>query len=430
MRSILRPLGLLAVASATAVSLAGCNGTEGGSSAGSINVYLAQIPWSETLREHVSEFEEDTGISVNLTVLGDTQLAQQYQVMFNAGSADADVAMIMSSVEFPRYVDNGWLSDISSKVTADPEWDWEDFSEPARRSVTDGEGAVRAVPLVSERIVLVYRKDLLEDAGLEVPTTFEELDEAAAALTDPASGQYGFATRANGSVGVPGAAGFVFGYGGDWTSSSGDSALDSEPVVDGVSFYGHLLRDYGAPGAMNMGWSEAVALFNQGKVAFLSEADTLFPNVLDPAASRVADSVGFAAFPAGPAGHRVASYTPWSLSIPEASDEDEAAWRFIQWATSPDMSRLMLSEVQPVTRESAWADDEAAAAFPEEIASLIRDDSDIEYVGHASPQVINISKSREIVGSMLATAISGGDVEEAARTANDELQALVDSESK
>src|SRR5690606_18966 len=136
------------------------------------------------------------------------------------------------------------------------------------------------------------------------------------------------------------------------------------------------------------------------------------------------------AFPAGPAGHRVASYTPWSLSIPESSQKADLAWKFIEWATSAEMSKTMLAAGQPTTRESAWADGEASAAFPEEIAALVREDSGIDYVGYASPQVVNISKSRDIVGTVLATAISGGDIESAARAANSELEALIESESK
>lgn len=430
MRKLSRYLRALSVVSAVTITMTACSGTESDAAERSINVYLAQHSWTDTIQELIPEFENETGISVNLTTLGESQLAQQYQVMFNSGSSEADVAMIMSSVEMPRYVRNGWLADITENVTRDPDWDWADFSQTSREAVTGPEGAVRAVPLLSERFVLIYRKDLLAEAGLAVPSTFEELEYAATTLTDAAAGQYGFVTRGNASVAVPAAASFVFGYGGDWTNPSGDSAVSTSPVVDGVTYFGNLLGKYGPPGALNMGWAEATAVFQQGKVAIAAESDALFANFLDSDASSVADSVGFAAFPAGPEGHRVASYVPWSLSIPESSEKDDLAWQFIQWATSKENSRTLLSKQKPVTRESAWADEEAASAYPAEIASLIRETSDIEYVDHASPQVINISQSRDIVGSMIATAISGGDVKDASVTANSKLQALIDSEKK
>ncbi len=53
-----------------------------------------------------------------------------------------------------------------------------------------------------------------------------------------------------------------------------------------------------------MSWPEAMAIFTQGKAAFYTEADSLYKNATDPAKSKVADKVGFAALPAGPAGSK------------------------------------------------------------------------------------------------------------------------------
>ena len=47
------------------------------------------------------------------------------------------------------------------------------------------DGATYGIPYYSHAQVMWYRTDLLEQAGLEVPTTWDELYDAAVALTNP-----------------------------------------------------------------------------------------------------------------------------------------------------------------------------------------------------------------------------------------------------
>ena len=66
------------------------------------------------------------------------------------------------------------------------------FSEKALADMTV-DGATYGIPYYSHAQVMWYRTDLLEQAGLEVPTTWDELYDAAVALTNPDEGLYGCA---------------------------------------------------------------------------------------------------------------------------------------------------------------------------------------------------------------------------------------------
>lgn len=53
-----------------------------------------------------------------------------------------------------------------------------------------------------------------------------------------------------------------------------------------------------------MSLEQALPIFAQGKAAFFIDVDAVYTSILDPKVSVVRDTIGFAPFPAGPAGAR------------------------------------------------------------------------------------------------------------------------------
>ena len=112
---------------------------------------------------------------MELTQLGEDQLSDQYNVKLNAGSDEIDVMMYRPLQEGKAFAKNGYLADLTDKVSSDSGWDWKDFQDgPVKATTYDGK--VVGVPIITEREVLYYRKDLLQAAGLQVPKTMEELE--------------------------------------------------------------------------------------------------------------------------------------------------------------------------------------------------------------------------------------------------------------
>lgn len=408
--------------------LAGCSsGGQGDDAAAPVNVYLAQHAWVDSLKKHLGDFEAESGRTSNITELGENQLQQQYQVKLNAGADDIDVMMFNVSNQGAQLISNGWLADLQSRVSKDG-FDWEDFYTPSREMVTGDAGEVWGIPLVSERVVLYYRKDLFESAGIAAPTTFDELAAAAEALHDPDGGVYGFVARGKGNPAVTPMANILYGYGLDWYDEDRQSLLADPKAVEAFTFYGDLLRNFGPPGVLNMDWPQAVAVFQQGQAAMYIEADSLFANFTDPEASRVVDTVGYAPMPAGPVRHAASNITSWGLGMAASSPDEERGWSFLSWATSAGTMAEILKDNNPVTRASAWADPEASSNYPSELVKVINDPGDIEYITHTAPPVVNVGRARDTIGTVISTAINGGDVAAAAEAANVEFQAQLDSE--
>ena len=197
--------------------------------------------------------------------------------------------------EGKAFAKNGYLADLTSKVSADADWDWKDYQEgPVKATTADGK--VVGVPIITEREVLYYRKDLLKAAGLEVPKTMDELEAAAKAIKASSPDTAGFVARTGKSAAVTQFSSFLYSFGGDFTDASGKSAVNTDAAKKAYAFYGGLIKNYGpANVSTDMSWPEAMAIFTQGKAAFYTEADSLYKNATDPAKSKVADTVGFAA---------------------------------------------------------------------------------------------------------------------------------------
>lgn len=424
---------------ATAVSVlsvaalvAACGGnsdsaSDDGEGGGTLRVTLSNHPWTTVIEDKIAEFEEQSGIDVETSVLGEDQLSDQYNVKLNAGADDLDVMMFRPLQEAKMFSRNGWLLPLDDRIEeAGEEFDWEDFQESTRTAATTAEGIV-GVPIVTEQEILYYRKDLLDAAGLDVPTTFDELTAAARTIQEENDGVYGFVARGQRAAAITQFSSYLFGYGGDF-DEDGKATIDTPEMRQAYETYGGLLRDYGPPGVTNMSWKEASAIFQQGQAAFYTDASVFYANIIDPEQSRVVDQVGFAQMPGGPAGSNPYSIPSWALGINPNSQNADAAWEFIQWATSPEMVKQVQMEAVAGARDSVWADDEATAGFPAELAEVLIA-SAAAGVDHDRPVVVEVGKARDIVGGPLIALLEGQDFEAAVTQAQSEYQALLDDEA-
>ena len=419
------------LAVAAAVGLSACGGG-GEDSAGSktVRVTLANHVWTENIKKALPEFEKESGLKVELTQLGEDQLSDQYNVKLNAGTSELDVMMYRPLQEGKQFAKNGYLADLTEKVKSNQEWDWSDF-QPGPVQATTYEEKVVGVPLITEQEVLYYRKDLLEKAGYtNPPKTLDELKEMAAKIQAANPGVAGFVARTGKSPAVTQFSSFLYSFGGDWVDESGKAAVSTPEAKEAYAFYGGLIKDHGpANVSTDMGWPEAMAIFTQGKAAFYTEANSLYKNATDPAKSKVSDTVGFAAFPEGPAGSKPYSIPSWALGVNEASENQDNAWKFIEWATSKAQTLENQKAGVPGGRTSVAADPEATATYPKDLVEA--NAAMAQYsVGHDRPVVVKVAEAREIVGQPIVDAITGKDAAASADAANEAFQKFLDDEKK
>jgi multiple sugar transport system substrate-binding protein len=414
-----------------ALGLSACGG-EGGDAAGSktVRVTLANHVWTDNIKKALPEFEKASGLKVEITQLGEDQLSDQYNVKLNAGSSDLDVMMYRPLQEGKLFAKNGYLADLSDKVKSNKDWNWGDFQAGPVESTTYKDKVV-GVPLITEQEVLYYRKDLLEKSGIAAPPkTLDELKADAAKVAADNPGVAGFVARTGKSAAVTQFSSFLYSFGGEFIGEGDKAAVNSDAAKQAYAFYGGLIKDHGPKNvSTDMSWPEAMAIFTQGKAAFYTEADSLYKNATDTAKSKVAGKVGFAPFPAGPAGSKPYNVPSWALGVNEASKNQANAWKFIEWATSKDQTLANQKSGVPGARTSVWADPEGTSTYPKDLAAAIAISTQ-NGIGHDRPLVVKVPEAREIVGQPIVDAITGKDPAASADVANAAFQKLLDDENK
>lgn len=388
-----------------------------------IRVLFANHMWSDAIIPHLDEFTEATGITIVKEELAEDQLSQKLAIELASRSADLDAFMIRPLQEVKQFQKNGWLMDISELI-ADPSAEADDFIPSALEIFKNG-AAYFGVPLITEREILYYRKDLLEEKGIAVPTTMEELEAAAKTLNDPDNGVYGVVSRGLTAAAVTQFSAYLRAFGGDFLDAEGNSAIGTPEAVQAFKFYGDLLRNYGPPGVESMHWQQCAALYAQGKVALYTDADSLFNNVVNAEDSVVVGKTGFAVVP----GNKPYNVTSWGLSVGAFTEKKGAAMEFLKWAAGKEATTTTQANGVPGARESVWNNPEANVKFPPDLVQTIAESAPVG-VGSDRPLVISVGKARDLIGQAIVVAIEGGDVDAAAKTASEGFQAVIEEDRK
>ena len=391
-----------------------------------IRVILASHDWTTAIESKLSEFTDKTGIKLEFEVYPEDQLSTKLNVELASGGTYIDVFMCRPLQEVQQFIQNGYLADIS-EVRADPEFQADDFIAAAadsylRSGATDG--VYYGVPLVTERQVLFYRKDLLEAKGVAVPTNLDELMSAAAALHNPANGVVGFVGRGLANAAVTQFSAYLYAFGGDFIDFTNNTAIINTPeAVKAFTYYGDLLRNYGPEGVLNMHWQQAAAIYSTGGAAFCTDADAIWQSFSGPDTD-VYENAGFAVSP----NNSTWNICSWGLAISAGSPNKAAAEEFMKWAAGVEMTKYIQTSGISSARNSAWEDPACTANYPEELLAAIQKGNEIATKSYDRPLTTSVSKARDVIGTVITTAIEGGDVQAAADKANVEFQAILDAD--
>ena len=368
-----------------------------------LRVVLANHAWTTSLKPYLSEFEEATGIKVELEEYEINQMTEKVSIELASRSTTLDVWMTRPQQDLLQNVKNGWLEPLDGYASGDAEYDINDFMAAAIDACTK-DGALYCIPICTERQLLYYRKDLFEAAGVEVPTTMDELMAAAEKLHDPQNGVYGFVHRS--LVGMCQVASFLYSFGGGFQDAEGNSILSDPGSVAGFEYYGKILSNYSAPSPEALDYLEVFALFAQGKAAMCSDVDANYLLLADPSATEYSEVIGYAEFPAGPAGSRPINSCSFSLSINAFSEQKDAAWEFIKWATGKDINGRIQANGAPTARKSAWNDASLNAGLPEGLVAVNQAIMAVDGgVGIDRPITLNFNEAKEYVNMAINYAI-------------------------
>jgi len=384
-----------------------------------IRVIDSKSAFTKLDNKHIAEFEKLTGIKVIHEPYPSAQTRRKLLMELGAKNEDLDVFWGMMKTAY-QYDNAGWLEPLD-KYISDPnlttsDYDYEDIF-PRVRAIIDG----RTIGLTSgcNPQVLMYRRDLFEKYNVKVPTTWPEIEAAAKKLTLDTDGDgktdiYGWIARMNQENTAP-FANFIYSNGATYLDANRNPVFNSPEFVEGVKFYGRLMREYGPPGAATIGWKEAIGAFAQGKAAMIVDISIFALLVVEnPQRSKVMGKVGYAAFPAGKPGMQVQIMPCTMLHINKYSKNKEAAWYYIQYMTSKDVLLDYKLNGLVATRKSIWSDPRVKAAdkLPE-LTKIQRAGFENGKIGFEI-QIAGFVEARQYLSQLIFTGYEDGDVQAAA----------------
>ncbi|MBM1687758.1 ABC transporter substrate-binding protein [Sulfitobacter geojensis] len=308
-----------------------------------------------------ADFTEKTGHEVEWVTLEENVLRQRVTTDITTKGGSFDI-MTIGMYETPIWGKNGWLiplDDLSAEYNA------ADIL-PAMAGGLSYDGTLYASPFYGESSMVMYRTDLMEKAGLEMPKdpTWEFIAEAAAAMTDRENEINGICLRGKAGWGEGGA--FITAmsnsFGARWFDMDWNPQFDTEAWANTVNFFKDTMDASGPAGYATNGFNENLSLFNQGKCGMWIDA-TVAASFVTGKDSTVADHVGFALAPDNGLGKRSNWLWAWALAIPAGTQKEAAAKEFIEWATGTGYIELVAANegwanVPPGARTSLYENPE------------------------------------------------------------------------
>lgn len=328
-----------------------------------INVAAVSHPSTTAFRKLIPEFEEATGIEVNVVVYEETKYFDKLLLIASGEVVPYDIMFNCTEIR-GSFAEEGIFSpvdDLLEDSEFTPDWyEWEDVVDAYKMGATY-KGHVYGLLIHGETNLLAYRKDLFEEYGKEPPTTYDELLETAKFFKEEVPDVAGVSIRAKKDweaqwAWIP----FCYGYGGEFLDIATMTPQFSSPEsVESLKYFVDLLK-YGPVGIESFSFEEAWTNFKIGKSAMLLEASCAAIDIEDPEKSMVAGKVGYAPMPSGPAGPAAGVWN-WSLAIPSVStgEKREAAWCLMVWLTSRFKQEDYLEYGGIIVRKSGFEESDA-----------------------------------------------------------------------
>jgi multiple sugar transport system substrate-binding protein len=334
-----RAIAAAAVAAAVSLVVAGCSSSgSGSSSSGATITYWASNQGTslandkQVLTPVLDEFTKETGVKVKLEVIGWNDLQTRIQTAVTSGQGP-DVLNIGNTWAASLQATGAFLpfDDANMKSIGGSD----KFVKTALETGGAPGKPVTSVPLYGLAYGLYYNKKMYTDAGLQPPTTWEELVAAAKKLTT--GSQYGFSLAA-GSYTENVHFAFINASqnGGEWFDSKGNPTFTQQANIDGIKRYLDLMQTDKVVNPSNAQYDNGVQAVNDfatGKVAMILSQNNADASIVSNGMK--SDQYGVVPFPAPEGAKKIASFPAGiNLSIFKNTKNKDAALKFVKYMTS------------------------------------------------------------------------------------------------
>lgn len=311
-----------------------------------------------------------------------------------------------------------------------------DFIDSAVESYSYDDG-IWAIPLYNMSMNMWYRKSVFEEAGIEVPETWNDWKAAAEKLTSDS--MYGVGLPANKqlytdqtvySFMVNGGATEIFNEDGSLRFDNPDTVASYEAYAD--------MQKLSPPDSTSWTWGEAEACFASKSCGSVLQFTVI--STYDSQAEGEADDLGVAPIPhkEGEDQHNTISYANAVMILSKDEAKREAAKTFIAWLLEPEHYGKFLNMEPglflPITADGAKADsywnDPLAKKYKSQIQTMIENSKNGRLFGFTSgrtfPSIAPISAQNILAETLQSIVVDGKDAAEAVAAGQDHMRQVAE----
>jgi len=315
-----------------------------------VTVLVGSTPWYPAFEKAVGLYEQQTGNHIKLDVTPFGNILEKARNAVRSGQSPYGL-MTLDTQWTIEFYEGGFLSpltDIDAAFVMPKEvlayGDSGYWNAQKRWRTADG-GKLMAYTVLGNVQLLYYRGDLLKQAGIAPPATWNDVLAACTKLAKPPA-TYGFVARGEKGNGIR--------Y--DWQSvmlaegaqvvknpEAGDYTvtINSPQAKVALELYIELLKRCGPPNFGSLGQGDVIQLLATGKAPLGDVVTAAFASFEDPNKSAVVGKLETAPLPSGAGGARGAVIGNWNAVVPKNAPDAQkkAALAFSRWFLTYDAQR-------------------------------------------------------------------------------------------
>lgn len=393
-----------------------------------INIMMEGVPDTEFVQELLPQFEEETGMKVNIEVLNYALMHEKLvpQLTAGGGSGSYDV-IVVDNYWVGEFVNAGWLMELDNQVGSSQSIDLGDYLPSMVNLVGQLNGKTYMIPFYNYAMALIYcetpdaltkYQEVYTTDQVAIPGSIPEYVELVKSLSSPGDDFYG--TSMMGLRPDPITMewlNYLYSMDGRIYDENWNVTVNNEAGVMALQNYVDAMKNAAPAGAPAYGFDEAFSQVAQGKAFSFITFNWMLPQLNDPEKSQVVDMCSVTRIPGGKG-----LLGGWGWAIPNSSPNPEAAWAFIDWVESFPIAKERALMGGAPARADVFEDADVLAKYPHytEVEQIVGESVEFPIMTR-SPQVV------EILGRVLSEAVTGDKTpEEALNEAAAELATITD----
>ena len=394
-----------------------------------LRALMEDVPETKIIEKMLPDFEKQYHIKVQFEKIGygdmhDKLVSQliQSQSYYNLLEVD-----FLWAGEFSKA---GWLTDLTPDVKKS-NFDMSAFIPATVSLINVTPNKTTLIPMYNYSMGLIYRTDVLQDEKiksayqaefkkpLEQPKTLEEY-VTLAKFINKNSDMAGAAMQ--GQRGDPNSmefSNYLFSSGGAYVDDKGKSALNSPAGNKAMTLYADAIKNAAQTGALSATLDDTVRLMCSGKAFSMLTYWWMLPQ-LDNATACPAVA-GKLALTTVSGGHGESGGWGWGIPKNVSDKEKQAAWTFIQWVQSKEVTTARALQGHAPVRSDVYENAEVLKKYP-----YYKDALNIVASGKSFPVFSYSAQYEDVLGTQLSLLASGENtVDKSLKNASDQLDKLL-----